>query len=310
MFPGQGSVAHMSRAALALSSAIPTPRVGGDADDSMVASVVSRTTIEPLPAEATRQIRRGTAHLDAASSPTSSGNTRRASIPIESIAPRRGADVSTQVAGGHRETLSPPSLTAVEAARREEPAASWRIASAAGLLAIAFASCAATLWMLGRTDHTRALHATFPNVRVLTAAAVSILRRPSPRAASPAAADATRILPTSTTREAATPSNLGETPMRPTTRTGGRSSHASAHRREPTVQAFEPASSVVAATGTLRVIALPWGEIEIDGRPYGSAPVAASIAAGMHRVRITGGVERLEQIDVQAGRTTVLRVDE
>jgi hypothetical protein len=63
-------------------------------------------------------------------------------------------------------------------------------------------------------------------------------------------------------------------------------------------------------TGTLRVIALPWGDVEVDGHDYGAAPIAVPMAAGIHRVRVSGGVDRVDRVEVMAGGTTVLRVDE
>jgi hypothetical protein len=207
------------------------------------------------------------------------------------------------------ELLSPPSLTAVEAARRDEPAGSLRLATVAGLLAIALASCAATLWVLGRTDHGLALRASFPSARALTAAAVSLLPRTlasgSPATISPAP------IATSAPVEPPRPSEARSSHSTHAARGTSRSSHNAAPRRvDNSIAVFAPPSTINVATGTLRVVALPWGEVEIDGRHYGSAPVSVSIAAGVHRVRVTGGVDRAERIDVTAGQTTVLRIDE
>lgn len=76
-----------------------------------------------------------------------------------------------------------------------------------------------------------------------------------------------------------------------------------------------PAPSVAAtaapeappAQGTLRVIAFPWGEVFIDGQPRGRAPVNARVPVGEHSVRITGGVEHTERVQVEAGRAAVVR---
>jgi hypothetical protein len=64
------------------------------------------------------------------------------------------------------------------------------------------------------------------------------------------------------------------------------------------------------ATGSLRVIVLPWGDVEIDGRSFGRAPVAATLTTGIHRIRIWGGVMRNEQVEIHADQVTVLHIEE
>jgi hypothetical protein len=59
-----------------------------------------------------------------------------------------------------------------------------------------------------------------------------------------------------------------------------------------------PAPPPAPATGTLRVNALPWGEVSVDGRSYGRTPVTIRVPAGEHTVRITGGVEHTERVVV------------
>jgi hypothetical protein len=68
----------------------------------------------------------------------------------------------------------------------------------------------------------------------------------------------------------------------------------------PTASASAPAPQ---PTGTLRVIALPWGEVIVDGTARGRAPVTLRVAAGEHTVRITGGVEHTERVVVAANAT-------
>jgi hypothetical protein len=55
---------------------------------------------------------------------------------------------------------------------------------------------------------------------------------------------------------------------------------------------------------------MPWGDVDIDGRPVGPAPVTTVVRAGTHRVRIWGGVNRTQQVEVHAGQVTVLAIDE
>lgn len=53
-------------------------------------------------------------------------------------------------------------------------------------------------------------------------------------------------------------------------------------------------------TGAIRVIAMPWGDVYIDGRHRGRAPVTVQVPVGEHTVRITGGVEHTERVVVTA----------
>jgi len=70
------------------------------------------------------------------------------------------------------------------------------------------------------------------------------------------------------------------------------------------------ASPAPLATGSIRVVVMPWGDVDIDGRPVGRSPVTTVVTAGTHRVRIWGGVARTQQVEVRAGQVTVLAIDE
>ncbi len=77
------------------------------------------------------------------------------------------------------------------------------------------------------------------------------------------------------------------------------------------VDAGSAADPVVAAPvpGTLRVIALPWGEVTVDGASRGRAPVTLHLGAGEHSVRITGGVEHTERVVIRSGDTRTVRAE-
>jgi hypothetical protein len=66
------------------------------------------------------------------------------------------------------------------------------------------------------------------------------------------------------------------------------------------VQSEEPAAPVQVERPTARVqiFALPAGEVSIDGRSYGEAPVTATLRPGVHEVRVVLG-EREERHEVR-----------
>ncbi len=69
----------------------------------------------------------------------------------------------------------------------------------------------------------------------------------------------------------------------------------------------------VAGTGTLQVVALPWANVTVDGRPAGTTPIGAiSLAAGPHSVVFQNselGVSRSFSTTVRSGKLTTLKVN-
>lgn len=70
-----------------------------------------------------------------------------------------------------------------------------------------------------------------------------------------------------------------------------------------------PSPAPPPSTGSLRVVVIPWGDVEIDGRAYGRAPVTASLPVGSHRVHVGGGLSRTQQVEVRQGQVSVLAFD-
>ena len=69
---------------------------------------------------------------------------------------------------------------------------------------------------------------------------------------------------------------------------------------------------LVLYSGRLRVEAGPAPvQVRIDGRDFGTAPVATDLATGEHVVRLTkaGFVEAIKRVGVRTGRKTELKVD-
>ncbi|MEP0545975.1 MAG: protein kinase [Rhodothermales bacterium] len=65
---------------------------------------------------------------------------------------------------------------------------------------------------------------------------------------------------------------------------------AAARESEPPAQSNAPAETPPAATGTIRVLARPFGDVYVDGQRRASgtnAPVFATVSPGTHRVRVT-----------------------
>jgi hypothetical protein len=74
----------------------------------------------------------------------------------------------------------------------------------------------------------------------------------------------------------------------------------------------EPAAAT-AQTGTLRVVVLPWAEVEVDGVKVGVSPPLRplSLAPGIHTVRLTHPdyLPFPRKITIRSGETTSLKVD-
>jgi hypothetical protein len=94
-------------------------------------------------------------------------------------------------------------------------------------------------------------------------------------------------------------------PPAPTNATS--TNHAGNEAPAPTAQT--PAAPAAQTMGTLRVVALPWGEVFVDGTSHGRAPISLRVATGEHSVRITGGVEHTERVVVTAGATRTVTAE-
>ena len=73
----------------------------------------------------------------------------------------------------------------------------------------------------------------------------------------------------------------------------------------PKVEAAQPAASVAAASGTVQLAILPWGEVFVDGKRRGVSPPLRSfeIPAGTHtiEVRNTSFPSHAQRVEVRAG---------
>ena len=82
-----------------------------------------------------------------------------------------------------------------------------------------------------------------------------------------------------------------------------------ARKTETRAPAAEPASD--AATGTVRLNVLPWGEVHVDDRKFGVAPPLRDIALkpGSHRIEIRnpGFASYVQLVDVKAGEEIRIR---
>jgi serine/threonine protein kinase len=61
------------------------------------------------------------------------------------------------------------------------------------------------------------------------------------------------------------------------------------------------------ATGTLKVVILPWAEVWVDGKPLGQTPVRTKVAVGPHRVRLKNdATEKTVTVTVTAAKPAVI----
>ena len=65
-----------------------------------------------------------------------------------------------------------------------------------------------------------------------------------------------------------------------------------------------------AEIGSLRVTALPWGNVRINGVARGRAPVTVLLRPGTHTVQVSGGITHFERVFVTNGRTSIVRAGE
>ncbi len=90
--------------------------------------------------------------------------------------------------------------------------------------------------------------------------------------------------------------------------------HARRHRTHapratPSV-ADAGASTTESSFGRVQVVAIPFGEVEIDGRAHGRAPLTIPLEAGRHTVVVSNGGARIErQVTVDSGTTERVVVD-
>ncbi len=281
LFPGQSSVATLSRNALAIPAALPTPRPGAHASAAVTLIEAPASPSPEHVVEPTRQIRRR-AHVMLADGPIASGTAKPATA-----LPR--ADV-----------LNPASITGVET--RSLAPASNHTQTAAALLFAAVASCVLTIALLARFSAPRS--GVAPREVVRAVERKNVVASIAPVVASVSAPVVAPLAPS--------PVEIA----RPTIARSSRT-HVTRHGESSRVHPFAApmmtsvsVAAMAARSGSLRVVVLPWGDVEVDGERRGRAPIVLDLPAGMHRVRVTGAVNRIDQVDVRAGQTTVLHVDE
>lgn len=89
---------------------------------------------------------------------------------------------------------------------------------------------------------------------------------------------------------------------------------ASAHTPVDAALAPRDATATDAGTATLTIGADPWGDITIDGKPYGHTPRKLQVSAGHHTVEIVFPAESPPRkqtfaVDVSAGETKPIQAD-
>jgi serine/threonine-protein kinase len=123
-------------------------------------------------------------------------------------------------------------------------------------------------------------------------AATSVVTSPVPGDSASAAepAGSASSAPSSRTRPGPGPVRTNQTAQPPPTSTGDES-----------------------GTGTLTVTANPWGNVTVDGRSYGSTPMAGiSLPAGPHTVVVTNpelGASRSASVKIKSGQSQSVRFD-
>jgi serine/threonine-protein kinase len=61
------------------------------------------------------------------------------------------------------------------------------------------------------------------------------------------------------------------------------------------------------ATGSLKIVILPWAEVWIDGKPMGQTPLRTTLSAGPHRIRLKNDAkEKTVHVNVTPSRLTVI----
>ena len=101
------------------------------------------------------------------------------------------------------------------------------------------------------------------------------------------------------------------TPAQKAARREALAARSAARTPAPKVEAAQPTSSVAAASGTVQLAILPWGEVFVDGKRRGVSPPLRSfeVSAGTHtiEVRNTSFPSHAQRVEVRAGEPVRIR---
>lgn len=162
-------------------------------------------------------------------------------------------------------------------------------------------------WSLVQRVHTPAPAATLPDPKAPSA-------QPAAPGAPVAATEASPAAAASAAETAPEPALSDPAAAAPTT-TRAPSRRAAPAARNPRATAAPRGTqitpAVAPATGLLQLAISPWGEVEVDGQPMGTAPPLnqLKLAAGAHRITVRNADFPPYQLDVQvqADRPVVVR---
>lgn len=180
------------------------------------------------------------------------------------------------------------------------------------------AAHAAAFEKLGNTASTahsgvmrRPLLATMLAVMLIIGASIVLrmtLRKPAPAPEAPVAVAQTETplaTPPAPAPEIKSPPAKTKAESKPENSASAKSTRKSESRPMPT----EPVAD--AATGTVRLNVLPWGEVYVDDRKFGVAPPLRDVALkpGTHRIEIRnpGFASYVQLVDVKAGEEIRIR---
>ncbi len=320
MYPGQASVAGIARAAIVVPPPLPTPRPAQSAKHERDTRLDLTPRIDDRPVlqlvdEVTRRAR-----VERPSAPEQLPVTvRRGRLWVVPPAPSPSDSPPSARSG-------PQTVVTVE---REAPRAGQGPTRTRVLLSRLFAlACLAFAAMMVGALRSSRIRSTQTTTGVERGAHSARPAAPAVATQSPGAspapprlvAPAMSIRPDAAAAPAAT---LSATPTAPApapvraARAHDRAPRvARAMRFVPTASPWPTAMFVASpspapppSTGSLRVVVIPWGDVEIDGRAYGRAPVTASLPVGSHRVHVGGGLSRTQQVEVRQGQVSVLAFD-
>lgn len=233
------------------------------------------------------------------STPAATASSREPELEAATIADRRALQL-VESSDPHAVAISTGVSTrdGSPAVRRARARRSAMLGVGIGALA---ALAVAALLFRGRLERWRAGPRDQPASR--TATAPTRGASGSTPSEVPAAARALSVPAPSVPMEPGAPTAAPVLPIQP-----GRRDPTNGHRvatgsvgAARALAATSAAAAPAASTGMVHVVALPWGEVSIDGVARGLAPIHARLPAGEHTVRITGGVERTRQVTVTAG---------
>lgn len=125
-----------------------------------------------------------------------------------------------------------------------------------------------------------------------------------------AAAAPVEPLAVATAVDVATAPTNAPAAVTPTTTVPSASASRPAARSAPSTPAVTPAATVVVpeAKGSLKVNAVPWSELSVDGRPVGRTPWQGELPPGPHTVRLgssEGGAVVEESVTVASSEVSV-----